>query len=170
MSIIMESTPDTPKEPKRPAKQYAAWLLGQREWSAKELSARLKLKGYSSENVAKALEFCQTHEFQSDARFAASRTRSRARLNGNQKIAQELGAKGIAPHLIAVALQEAGPEYERASAAATRFQRSRPTPDVKAKAWRFLASRGFSGDVIKRVLKELWADVSFEDDEVDNNF
>lgn len=159
--------PPTPV-PSRPAKQYALWLLGTREWSAKELAARLKLKGYPLEEVTECLAFCQQHDFQSDQKFAASRTRMRAPSHGNRRIAQELSQKGVAPDTISSALTEAGDEAERALQAAQRFAGKEQTQALKSKAWRFLTARGFSGGTIKAALKTLSTQVPeecFLDDE-----
>jgi regulatory protein len=141
--------------PSRPAKQYALWLLGRREWSAKELRARLKLKGYSQEDIDTCIEFCQAHRLQSDQRFAESRTRLRANSHGNQRILQELSQKGIADADAKAALADAGDEVERARNAAKRFVGKELTIQLQAKAWRFLGARGFSGAAIKVVLQEL---------------
>lgn len=145
------------QEPKRPAKNYAAWLLGQREWSSKELSSRLRERGYSEQSVAEAMEFCVKHNFQSDARFAESRTRMRSTTRGNRSIVQELKEKGVSSEIISATLENVAPETERALAAAERFRGLVSDPKLNAKAWRFLTTRGFKGDVIKKVLRELGA-------------
>lgn len=143
------------QEPKRPAKNYAAWLLGQREWSAKELSSRLRDRGYSEQSVAEAMEFCVKHNFQSDTRFAESRTRMRSSTRGNRSIVQELREKGVSSEIISATLENAAPEMDRALAAADRFRGLTWDPKLNAKAWRFLTTRGFSSTVIQKVLKEM---------------
>lgn len=144
-----------PSPPTRPAKQYALWLLGQREWSAKELASRLKLKGYLPKDIDACIAFCQQHSFQSDTRYAESRTRLRAKSHGNMRIKQELSNKGVDPDTVSLALADAGDEQLRCTAAAQRFVGKELTQALRSKMWRFLASRGFSGHVIKKALKEL---------------
>jgi regulatory protein len=151
----MRNSSDSKPTPSRPAKNYALWLLGRREWSAKELETRLKLKGYAAEEIAECLEFCQKHKFQSDQKFAESRTRNRASSHGNRRISQELSQKGVSGETIALALADAGDEKARALSAAQRFSGKEQTQALKAKAWRFLAARGFSGDAIKAALQSL---------------
>ncbi len=143
--------------PSRPAKQYAAYLLGLREWSAKELAERLKLKGYAQQEIEDCLAFCQKHELQSDKRFAQSRTRMRSRTHGNRRISLELARKGVAPDIISDTVGSADNEADRIMDAAARFEGKDMTPALSAKAWRFLMSRGFSGDSIKAALKQLKA-------------
>lgn len=143
------------KLPTRPAKQYALWLLGQREWSAKELAARLKLKGYPAEEVDTCLAYCRQHALQSDTRYATSRTRVRAASRGNQRILQELAQKGIDQETAREAVAQAGDEQDRANHAASRFAGKEMTQQLQAKAWRFLMSRGFSSSAIKTALKAL---------------
>lgn len=143
------------QEPKRPAKLYAAWLLGQREWSAKELRTRLRLKGYSDAAIEECMAFLAKHQLQDDARFAEARARSKSRQLGNRRIQQDLMSKGIAEEDAQAAMAELGDEQERARAAARRFDGKPFTQELKAKAWRFLASRGFGSDAIEEVLRDL---------------
>ena len=143
------------KAPLHSCRNYALWLLGRREWSAKELRTRLKSKGYSESEVDDCLEFCRNHALQSDERFAASRTRMRSNSHGNRRILQELTQKGVSPETSSVALAEAGDEGDRAYRAAQRYAGHEMTVAMKSKAWRFLASRGFGSDTIKAALRRL---------------
>ena len=160
----MAEKPEKPV-PSRPCKQYALWLLGRREWSAKELAARLKFKGYPAQAVDECVEFCQRHGLQSDLRFASSRTRMRAKSHGNRRISQELNQKGVDAETVTQVLSDAGSEFERAAAAASRFAGKPLTRELQAKAWRFLASRGFSGDAVKAALKGLARGATLDEDE-----
>lgn len=139
----------------RPAKHYALWLLGRREWSAKELEQRLRFKGYLAADIEVAIEFCQKHGLQSDNRFAASKVRTREASHGNRRISQELALKGISEETRTEALSEAGDECVRAEAAARRFEGRPWSLELKSKAWRFLMSRGFSSTAVAHALKGL---------------
>lgn len=153
MRLSARTDSNTPaQEPSRPARLYAAWLLGRREWSAKELETRLKLKGYGPVAIDECLAYLQSQGLQADSRYAEVRVRSKARMLGNRRLKQDLSAKGISPETAAEALAQAGDETERAIAAASRFNGQELTPELKAKAWRFLMSRGFSSDAIKAAL------------------
>lgn len=141
--------------PAQSAKSYALWLLSRREWSAKELRARLNLKGYDEQDIDACLELMERHGLQSDSRFAHSRVRSKASQLGNRRLRQDLSAKGIDAELVSESLAQAGDELERAQNAARRFEGKAWTPQLQAKAWRFLMTRGFGSDVVRQVLNEL---------------
>ncbi len=79
----------------------------------------------------------------------------RANSHGNRRILQELTQKGVDESTARQALQEAGEEQARATHAAQRFADKEMTMQLKAKAWRFLVSRGFSSDTVKQALKAL---------------
>jgi len=143
------------KSTKRSAKQYACWLLGRREWSASELTLKLRAKEYSEEEISACMVFCQSYGLQSDARFAASRVRMRSRAHGNRRIAQELSRKGIDLECARAALEVAEDEEIRAIAAAQRFSGKVMTVELRAKAWRFLTTRGFSSSSIKIALASI---------------
>jgi len=153
------------RTPQQSAKSYALWLLSRREWSAKELRQRLKLKGYEEPDIEACLALLEQHGLQSDTRFAHSRVRSKASQLGNRRLRQDLAAKGISADLVSESLEEAGDELERARAAARRFEGKAWTPELQAKAWRFLMSRGFGSDAIRQTLKSLKAplDESFDE-------
>lgn len=146
-----------PAAPKRPAKLYATWLLGRREYSAQELRQRLKLKGYGPTAIEECLTFLAAHHLQDDARFAESRVRAKSRAMGNRRIRQDLANKGIAEDVALQAMAGLDEEAERAQVASRRFEGKDLTPELKAKVWRFLMARGFGSDAIKAALKRLEA-------------
>lgn len=147
--------PPRETRPKQSARNYALWLLGRREWSAKELEQRLRLKGYEAPEIQDCLTLLAEHGLQSDERYADSRARGRGRLLGNRRLRQDLAGKGIDPELAEQAMAGLPPEYERAWAVAGRFQDKVMTPELSAKVWRFLASRGFGSDAIRSVVRRL---------------
>lgn len=151
--------------PQRPAKHYALWLLGQREWSAKEMGQRLKFKGYPSVEIEECLAFLADKGLQDDARYAEVRARSKARLLGNRRIKMDLATKGIDEDTAAQAMSDLPGEPERAWTVAARFEAKLETPAQQAKAWRFLLARGFRSDTIKATLKQMQAGLPPCDDE-----
>ena len=99
------------------------------------------------------LQWLEQHGHLSDARFAETRVHARQARYGNQRIRQELRQHGVA--MDAPAQQAlAASEFERAC---TVWQRKygEPAADAAARVrqMRFLAGRGFSMDVVQRVLK-----------------
>jgi regulatory protein len=146
-----------PAPPKRSAKLYAAWLLGRREYSAKELEQKLKLKGYEPAQIEECLAFLSKHELQSDSRYAQSRVRSKGRQLGNRRLEYDLASKGIDTATAQAAMSSMEDEDARALATARRFEGKELTPALRAKAWRFLMARGFGSSAIKKAVSGLGA-------------
>jgi regulatory protein len=131
-------------------------LLARREHSRAELLRKLSPHG-SIEDIETVLADLQRHNLQSDTRFAESYVRSVGERFGAAKLRHTLRNKGIAADLVEAELDrgELPDETERAKAVWARKFAAAPED---AKEWarqaRFLQSRGFSTDVIRRVLKE----------------
>lgn len=91
----------------------------------------------------------------SEVRFAASLVRSRAERFGTARVRQELKQHGLAPDLIAQATDElARSELTRARAIWRKRFGAPPRDEAeRAKQLRFLAARGFSTDVVLRVVR-----------------
>jgi regulatory protein len=100
------------------------------------------------------LDWLAAHRYLSEARFVESRVHARAARFGNRRIAQELAQHGA--HLDgAVAEQLKASELSRARAVWQRKFGAAPAADAatRAKQMRFLAGRGFSAEVIRRVVR-----------------
>jgi regulatory protein len=104
--------------------------------------------------VEDALTWLIAQGYLSDARFVQSRVHVRAQRFGNLRIRQELAQHQleVAPE-VASALQVS--EIDRAHAVRRRKFPAPPQNTAEAaKQARFLAQRGFSADVVRRVLKD----------------
>lgn len=143
--------------------------LSQREHSRVEL--RRKLLRAARQRDAKAaadgaetadpgpevdalLDWLVAHRYLSEARFVESRVHARAARFGHRRIAQELAQHGA--ELDAdTAGQLRATEFERARAVWLRKFGAAPAVDAAARArqMRFLAGRGFSADVIRRIVR-----------------
>jgi regulatory protein len=136
--------------------QRALRCLAQREHSRAELARKLAALGGADEIDAE-LDRLVALGLLSDARFADAFVRSRAARYGVLRLRGELARRGVAAELIGAVLEgrETDGEIERA-----RNIRSRKfaTLPQDAREWarqaRFLQGRGFSTDIIRRVLKE----------------
>ncbi|GAB2179998.1 hypothetical protein DLREEDagrD3_02210 [Denitratisoma sp. agr-D3] len=157
----MQSPPRTAKT-KEPLsvgelKAKAVRLLARREHSRAELLRKLSPHG-NPEDIETVLADLQRHNLQSDARFAESYVRSLGERFGVAKLRHTLRGKGIATEVVEAELGKAdlADDSERARAVWAKKFAAAPTD---AKEWarqaRFLQSRGFATDVIRRVLKEL---------------
>jgi regulatory protein len=93
---------------------------------------------------------------QSDNRTAESYLRSNASRLGTSRLRHTLKTRGVAPELIEEQLAQSDlpAEIERARAAWSRkFSAPPANPKEWARQARFLQSRGFAGDIIRRLLK-----------------
>lgn len=91
----------------------------------------------------------------SDERAAASVLATQAPRGGERRLKQALQQRGLAPDLVERTLAEARPgELERARALWQRRFGSPPADAAeRARQMRFLAGRGFGGDIIRRVVR-----------------
>ena len=103
--------------------------------------------------VDSLLDWLEANRYLSAERFAESRVHAREARFGNRHIRAELAQHGVAvsPE-VAQALAES--ELQRAAAVRERRFREAPKdPAERAAQARFLAGRGFSPEVIQRVLR-----------------
>lgn len=140
------------------AKAYAVRLLSQREYSARTLKDKLLQRGYPPEEAAVAVEAMQSYGYQDDARFAEMRARQDARRMGNRRVSQSLVERGVDKEVALERVAELEPEDERILSVIDRFRGKHLDEALKAKAWRFLAYRGFSPGSIKVALRALAED------------
>jgi len=105
--------------------------------------------------VEAALDWLQAHQYLNEERFVESRVHARAPRFGNQRIRQELALHGVAlPPEVAKQLKDT--EAARAHEVWERkFGAPAADPAGRARQARFLAARGFSGEVIRRVVQGL---------------
>jgi regulatory protein len=135
-------------------KGRALQLLTGREHSRLELERKLAEHAPSPGELAALLDDLQAKGFISEARVIDSVVNRRATRFGAARIRHELQGKGLAPEAVAAAVQSLkGSELERAREV-WRKKFHGPPGDAaeRGKQMRFLAARGFGGDVIRRVV------------------
>lgn len=118
-----------------------------------ETEAGADLDERSAAEVEALLDWLATNGFIDDARFAESRVHARAARFGNLRIRSELAQHGVTTPAAVVAELA---ETELARACAVRERRFRQPPGdaaERAAQARFLAGRGFSPEVIHRLLR-----------------
>lgn len=141
--------PDTPGELKARALRH----LVRREHSRAELARKLAPRAESPQALETLLDELVSRKQLSDERYADERARSLARKYGPAKIRHDLRSKGIADDVVERVSAEG--ELERARAVLERKYREPATSrEERAKRGRFLQSRGFSMDVIARLLRD----------------
>jgi len=142
-------------------KGRALRYLAQREHSRAELERKLARHvddtpdASAAARIAAALDELTAHGLLDEARVAASVLNSQAPRYGAHRLKQTLQAKGLDPALVATTLQQArGSELERARDIWRRRFGAPPADAAeRARQMRFLAGRGFEGDVIRRVVQ-----------------
>ena len=137
-------------------KGRALRLLSQREHSRAELVAKLAPHVQDGDDLAAVLDDLQARDFISEARVAESVLHRRAAKLGTQRLVQELRGKGLDEDLVrATAERLRATEHERAQAVwRQRFGSVATDAQERARQMRFLAARGFSGDVVRRVVRD----------------
>ncbi len=134
--------------------------LARREHSRAELARKLRPhardEGDASaeQQIGQALDALATLGLLSDERSAQSLLRQRAG-HGERRLRQDLQARGLAPELVARTLQQArGSELQRARQLwQRRFGQPPASAAEAARQMRFLAGRGFTAEVVHRVLR-----------------
>ena len=130
--------------------------LALREHSRVELARKLDGLG-SQDEIRAELDRLVELGLLSDARFADAYVRAKASRFGRTRLRVELTRRGVAPELIATTLDEADTDSELERAREIH-QRKFATPPPDAREWarqaRFLQGRGFSTEIIRRVLRE----------------
>ncbi|MBU3633415.1 recombination regulator RecX [Polynucleobacter sp. AP-Feld-500C-C5] len=160
------------KKPKQSPslKARALRLLSLREYSRKTLAAKLaesearwaRLGAEQLEQTSQAttlsieavLDDFETRGWLSDERFAEALVRRRSERYGTRKIADELERAGVDSQQSAKllgALKET--EFQRAYDLWTRkYGEKAQDQKERARQYRFLASKGFSSDVVARII------------------
>lgn len=160
-------------------KAQALGLLAQREHSELELRRKLLRRLQSARRAAavaaaeagpadhdaapaddatrvdETIAWLRSHNYLSDSRFAESRVHARAARYGNLRIRQELAQHGVAlDSTAAQALKDS--ELDRAREVWQR-KFGEPATDAagRARQARFLAQRGFSPELVSRLLRSL---------------
>lgn len=136
-------------------KGRALRLLSQREHSRAELVRKLSPHEEAPGELAQALDDLQAKGFIDETRVLESVLNHRASKLGNGRIKQELQAKGLAPAVVSQAMLDLkDSEFARAQ---NIWQKKFGSPAVdaneRAKHYRFLLSRGFSSEVVRKVVK-----------------
>lgn len=129
-------------------------LLSGREHSRAELERKLTKFEEEPGQLAKVLDTLAAKDFINEARVVESVIHRRSAKLGASRIKQELQQKGLEPEAVAIAIDRLrASEVERAREV-WRKKFGQPPVDAseRGKQMRFLASRGFGGDTIHRVV------------------
>ncbi|MCY1164701.1 Regulatory protein RecX [compost metagenome] len=137
-------------------KGRALRYLAAREHSRAELERKLAPHEETPGQLAQVLDELQAKDFISEARVVESVINRKAARFGASRVRHELLGKGLGAELVANAMDGLkATELERAREV-WRRKFGEPAADAaaRAKQMRFLAARGFGGEVIRRVVSQ----------------
>jgi regulatory protein len=144
---VKPERPDTPSELKVRALRY----LARREHSRAELARKLAPHAESPRALESMLDELASRRQLSDERYAETRAHWLARKYGAAKIRQDLKAHGVAD-VIAERVSSEGEDERARVILARKYSTPAATRQEKARRARFLQSRGFSYETIRRAL------------------
>jgi regulatory protein len=132
----------------------ALGYLARREHSRAELARKLASHAASAEQLNQLLDDLEAKKLLSEARFVEVLARSRGERFGAARIKQELRAHGVQADLVRSTVSDLQKsELDRARAIwQRRFGAVAPDAAGRAKQMRFLAARGFSAEVVRKVV------------------
>ena len=144
------------------ARSAALRLIKFRPRSESELKNRLAEKGFTDTAVRTVIEDLRKTGLVGDARFARyfAAQQAASKPVGRRLLLSRLRSKGIDPGLAEEAVQQATEgkdELERAREAASRRAPSLeglPREAVKRRLFGYLSRRGFSSEIVYKVVKE----------------
>ena len=136
--------------------------MGRRDYSARELSERLRRDGYASSVVEEIVSRACEVGIVDDARYGAAFARSKVLAGwGSVKIERELARRGVATSDIPGWPEEfLSPDDERERARSLASRRRLTGRNDYAKIVRFLCGRGFALDLASSVARETLSAVS----------
>lgn len=134
-------------------------LLARREHSRRELLDKLALRGFERNEVEPVIDDMAEQNWQNDERFAECYVRQRiANGYGPMRIAYELQQRGITGVDLNLQAEHQAGGWQNL-ALEVYLGKYGDEKSLTANEWlkrsRFLQQRGFSGDLIKRVMAEL---------------
>ena len=132
-------------------------MLAMREHSRVELKRKLEAKAEEGDDVEAVLDRMAETGLQSDERFAKSYVRSRASRLGTSRLQYELVKRGVTHEVAGAALGEVLIEDELTRARGVWSRKFGQPPNDRqewARQARFLQSRGFSAEIIRKLLRD----------------
>ena len=135
-------------------RERALRLLARREHSRAELARKLAPHAESPEALDAVLDDLGARDLLSDERYVDMRLRARQARLGDSRLAYELRTQGVSDEMIEAALANGEDEQLRAQRVwQKKFGILASEPGERARQARFLASRGFSAETIRRVVR-----------------
>lgn len=148
------------KKPQVSLRQRALDYLAKREYSVAELAQKLNTVArqyeLDAEEIPEILADFKKRNWVSDTRFTEQILHARKSKFGSVRIAHELREKGVSDELISEAVQDV--KIDELANAKTVWRKKYDAPPKTREEWakqaRFLQSRGFGFEIIKKVINE----------------
>jgi regulatory protein len=153
------------------AKEIAYRFISYKPRTLKEVSDKLKAKGFQSDLVSKVVEELRNYGFINDLEYARNfvLNRSRSKTLGELALRRELLSKGISSEIVDEVLSEREnliDEFEIALDLAqgklkqikSLKKRKKGRDEYKRRIYEFLLRRGFKLETINRVMREIFDD------------
>ena len=147
----MKSTPETGD-----LRERALRLLARREHSRAELARKLGQAGFAQHDIEALLDEFEEKKWLSDRRFAESYVADHRARAGSVKLAYDLRQRGVSDAVIETVLSlNRDSELERAREVWQKKFGAPPADAAdKAKQMRFMQSRGFTPEMIRRAIQD----------------
>jgi regulatory protein len=135
-------------------RERALRLLARREHSRAELARKLENAGFARDDIAPLLDAFEAKNWLSDRRFAESWVADHRARAGSVKLAYDLRQRGVSDGIIEAVLGDnRDSELDRARGVWQRKFGAAPADMAeKARQIRFMQSRGFTPEVIRRAI------------------
>jgi len=135
-------------------RERALRLLARREHSRAELVRKLERAGFSRDDIGPLLDAFEAKNWLSDRRFAESYVADHRARAGHVKLAYDLRQRGVSDSIIESVLGDnRDSELDRAREVwQKKFGTAPADAAEKARQMRFLQSRGFTPEVIRRAI------------------
>ena len=143
----------------RRAWNYCLWLLGRRAYTRAELQERLQRKEAAADVIASVLQRLTDYGFVDDGAFTSQFVSSRSSRYGSLRLRGDLLRKGVSEELVEAELAGLADESQEQAAFSLlernswRFSRSTDARRERARAWAFLARRGFPPDAVSSAVE-----------------
>ena len=137
-------------------RERALRLLARREHSRTELVRKLERAGFARDDIAPLLDAFEAKNWLSDRRFAESYVADHRARAGSVKLAYDLRQRGVSDSIIESVLGDnRDGELDRAREVwQKKFGTAPADAAEKARQIRFMQSRGFTPEVIRRVIAD----------------
>ena len=127
-------------------------LLARREHTPQELERKLSPHAGSSADLKGLLTGLKQKNQLSEERFAEERARRLSRKYGAARIRQDLKAKGVSEELVSRFSSSENEMQKAREILERKYRTPAASREEKAKRMRFLQSRGFSSEIIFKLL------------------